>query len=254
MGRSSTFPAVILRSREYGESNRLITLFSADQGILDALLYGGPKSKLKSLAAPYHSGRAWIYYDPVRDSRKLSDFDPESTYPGIRSRLRPSLHAALWAEILIRSRAGGSDFEHSFLLMVNCLKALDALPEDDAPYATFVFLWEYAGLLGLRPDPRACASCAGLIASDGVEYYSIHDGAFLCGDCRSDEDAQGAFIAVPPGVARYLERIALINGTEAMRLRLDEKGRLACQRLVFALARRIAEGELNALETGEGLL
>jgi len=254
MGRSSTFPAVILRSRECGEANRIITLFSADQGIVDALLYGGPKSKLKSLASPYHSGRAWIYYDPVRDSRKVSDFDPESTYPGIRARLRPALHAALWAELLIRSRAGGSDFEHAFLLLVNCLKALDDMDEDDAPYASFVFLWGYSGLLGLRPDPRDCSSCAGQIPADGVEYYSIQEGGFVCGSCRSEEGANGAFIPVPPGVARYLERLSETDVSQALRLRLDEKGRVACQKVAFALARRMAEGELNALETGEGML
>lgn len=257
MGRSSTSPAVVLRSREYGETNRLITLFCADQGIQDAILYGGPKSKLRSLASPYHSGRAWLYYDPVRDSRKLADFDPESTYPGLRSKLRSALNAALWAELLIRTRGGGSDYERTFLLLVDSLKALDAAAEDDAIYATFVFLWRFAGLSGIRPEPGTCASCAGLIAPDGVEYYSVSEGVFLCGECRSEDDG-GAFLAVPPGVSRYLSRIASEDASEdggdAFRLRLDERGRAACRKLAFALARLAAEGELNALEMGEGLL
>lgn len=253
MGRSSSSPAIILRSREYGESNRLITLFCADQGIMDAVLYGGPKSKLRSLASPYHSGRAWLYYDPVRDSRKLADFDPESTYPGLRSKLRASLNAALWAELLIRSRAGGSDYERSFVLLLDCLKALDGLPDEESAYASFVFLWRYSGLSGTRPEIGVCSRCAGLISQDGVEYYSVREGAFFCRACR-EEEGDAAFLSVPPGVSRYLSRIAEGDPGEAFRLRLDSGGKAACRGLCFALAREMAEGGLNALEMGEGLL
>jgi DNA repair protein RecO (recombination protein O) len=252
MGRNESFPAVILRSRALGESNRVITLLGADRGIAEAVLYGGPKSKLKSLAVPYHSGRAWIYFDPVRDSRKLSDFDPESTYPGVREKLSCGMNAALWAELLIRSRAGGSDFEYVFLLTVDCLKALEGLAEEDAVYASFAFIWRYSGLLGLRPDPGTCLSCAGHIRENEVEYYSVREGGFICAECRAEESQAG--IPVPPGVRRYLGRVSELRADEAARLRLDSGGKASCKALVLAMARRMAEGELSVLETGEGML
>ncbi len=252
MARNESFPAIVLRSREQGESNRLITLFSASSGILDVFLFGGPKSKLRSLAAPYHCGRAWVYYDPVRDSRKLSDFDPSDTYPGIREKLKSSMHAALWAELLIRSRAGAGDFEHAFVLLLACLSGLDKLEEEDCAYASYVFLWRYAGLLGSRPQMQSCGICAGHIREDRVEYYSIGQASFLCPDCGAEEGIR--LINIGPGLRRYLERIADLEPSQALRLRLDSEGRRACQALVFALAKEMAQGSLNALDMGEGLL
>ncbi len=251
--RNEVADGVVLRARDSGSGNRVVTLMTGDHGVVEALMYGGGKSKLRSLAAPYHEGRVWIYRDPAKDSAKLTDFDVSDAHEGARSALARSLHAALWAEILIRVRGGGADFHGPYSLLRTCLRALDAMSEEESAYASIVFVWELAALMGQRPDTASCAACPGALSWDGVECFSPREGGFLCRECaaeRSDPAAQ----AVPAGTGRYLARAAAVGPAEALRLRMDPVSLASARRIAWALARGLAEGELNVLRMGEGIL
>lgn len=71
MSRTFTHQALVLQVRSSGESNREAVFLSAEEGILRATVFGGPKSKLRAYVAPFHAGTLWIYRDPVRDYRKI---------------------------------------------------------------------------------------------------------------------------------------------------------------------------------------
>jgi len=251
--RDLRVPCIILRSRDSGAGHRLVSLMTPELGLLEAFMYGGGKSKLRSLASPYHAGMAWLYHDPVRDSYKLSDFDPVSAHEGARASLGASLHASLWAELLIRVRGGGVDFQGPFRILDACLSGLDALPEAEAVYASLVFIWGLAGCMGLRPDPAACMACPGALGWDGVECYSSAEGGFLCRVCAAEAGREG-LQTVPAGAGRYLLGISRLDAAGALRLRMDLISLNAAKRLAWSLARRLAEGELNTLSMGEGIL
>ena len=53
MRSSSTF-ATILALKQSGENNRSVTLLTPQDGIVYATLYGGPKSKFRSLVSPFN--------------------------------------------------------------------------------------------------------------------------------------------------------------------------------------------------------
>ncbi|MDR2078214.1 MAG: recombination protein O N-terminal domain-containing protein, partial [Treponema sp.] len=57
--RLFTYSAIILRVRPSGESNRETWALTAEEGILRATVFGGPKSKLRSHVEPYHRGTLW---------------------------------------------------------------------------------------------------------------------------------------------------------------------------------------------------
>ena len=84
MSRNFSYSVLTLRVRPSGESNREAWFLSAEEGIFKATVFGGPKSRLRSQVAPFHQGRLWIYHDPVKDSRKVTDFDVSSWRPGLR--------------------------------------------------------------------------------------------------------------------------------------------------------------------------
>ncbi|MDR2104051.1 MAG: recombination protein O N-terminal domain-containing protein, partial [Treponema sp.] len=81
MNRSFTYSALVLRVRSSGESNREAFFLTAEEGLIRATVFGGPKSKLRSHVAPFHRGTLWVYHDPIRDSRKVTDFDVQSWRP-----------------------------------------------------------------------------------------------------------------------------------------------------------------------------
>ena len=48
--------ALILSVRNTGENNRIVSYLTKDEGILTSVLYGGPKSKLRSLVSTFNYG------------------------------------------------------------------------------------------------------------------------------------------------------------------------------------------------------
>ncbi|GHV25367.1 hypothetical protein AGMMS4952_02930 [Spirochaetia bacterium] len=152
MARLFTYSALILRVRPSGESNREAWMLTPEEGILRATVFGGPKSKLRAQVEPYHGGALWIYRDPVRDSRKITDFDVQSWKPGIRENYERSTAAAAIAETILAGYGGGGPWEHAFILANASLEALETADEPCCTRIFIHFLWHWTEILGIRPD------------------------------------------------------------------------------------------------------
>jgi DNA repair protein RecO (recombination protein O) len=149
--RLFTYSALILRVRPSGEANREAWILTAEEGLVRATVFGGPKSKLRAHVAPYHRGKLWIYRDPVRDSRKITDFDVHSWKPGIRESYERSSAAAAIAETILEAYGGGGPWEEAFGLADASLGALESADTSGCERAFIYFLWNWAGILGIRP-------------------------------------------------------------------------------------------------------
>ena len=108
--RSASFEALILRSKEVPSGARVATLLSADDGVVEAFVFGGGKSKLRSLASPWHYGRAWIYRDAAKGLVKLTDFDPEREFAAVRGSLEAIAAASFASELMLATSALGGDW------------------------------------------------------------------------------------------------------------------------------------------------
>jgi len=152
MSRSFTYNALTLRVRPSGESNREAWFLTAEEGIVKATVFGGPKSRLRAQVAPFHEGRLWIYHDPVRDSRKVSDFDASSYRPGIRELYERAMAADALAETILASHGGGGGWPESLKLASAVLNALDSADAEASSGLAVYFLWRWAAFLGVKPE------------------------------------------------------------------------------------------------------
>ncbi|WP_010253070.1 DNA repair protein RecO [Treponema primitia] len=172
--RLFTYSALILRVRSSGESNREAWILTAEEGILRATVFGGPKSKLRAHVEPYHRGTLWIYLDPVRDSRKITDFDVLSWKPGIRENYERSAAAAAIAETVLAGYGGGGSWEEAFKLADASFGALETADEPCCARIFIHFLWKWAEILGIQPNldetgTNACEPQENEIPWDTVE-------------------------------------------------------------------------------------
>ena len=152
MPRSFTYNALTLRVKASGESNREAWFLTAEEGIIRAVVYGGPKSRLRALVAPYHEGKLWIYYDPVRDSRKVSDFDVHLYRVGLRELWERAMTAGAVAETILFSQGGGGSWKEAMEL---AKEVIDTLEKADAAACSrlgIYFLWRWACFLGSGPN------------------------------------------------------------------------------------------------------
>ena len=156
--RSFTYQALTLRVKASGESNREAWFLTAEEGLIKATVFGGPKSRLRAGVAPYHEGKLWIYHDPVRDSRKVSDFDVHSYRTGIRELYERTMIAGAVAETILASRGGGCGCDGTMRLAGTVLDALEGADIASARRLGVYFLWHWAQVLGERPELSACVS------------------------------------------------------------------------------------------------
>ncbi|MDR2477332.1 MAG: DNA repair protein RecO [Treponema sp.] len=221
MLRTERYSALILRSRPSGEANRDVWLLSAEAGILRATVFGGPKSRLRAHTAPFHSGQVWIYHDPVKDSRKLNDFDVRSWRPGLRELYERTMAAGAMAETILASHGGGGNWAGALALAEAILDTLESAGEETCLRILLYFFWQWAGFLGLQPDLNRCASCGNMLASGSPVWYSPQDSGMLCAACSGEYDR--ALLPVNPGCRHWLETISRLAPRQLDRYTMDSK-------------------------------
>jgi DNA repair protein RecO (recombination protein O) len=213
MARNFTYTALVLRVRPSGDSNREVTFLTAEEGLIRATVFGGPKSKLRAHAALYHGGKLWIYRDPVKAFMKVTDFDVQVWRPGIRELYERTMAASAVADTVLAAQGGGGGWEEALSLTESALDALEVADEATCRRVVIRFLWDWAEILGQRPDIDRCASCACEARGDGLLWYSLRDGTAVCPSCAAlpaeKPGPEGTwetagYLPVGPGVRRWL--------------------------------------------------
>jgi len=152
MNRFLNFPALVLLVREQGESNREAYFLSAEEGIIRAVLYGGAKSKLRSYISPFHYGVVYLYFNPVRESYKVSDFDVQKWRPGLREDFDRAVRASALCETVLAGKGGGCNWPEALDFANASLDALENADKKLSERIILHFLWNWAEILGVRPE------------------------------------------------------------------------------------------------------
>jgi DNA repair protein RecO (recombination protein O) len=245
--RNLVYEALALHARESPGGSRILSLMTAESGLVDVFVFGGPKSKLRSLAAPYAAGRAFVYLDPVKDFQKLSDFEVRDSFPSLRDDLDRLWSAGLAAELLMKTSGGGGDFPLVLDLALHCLAALDACPAGGSEPSLILFLWRFVELLGIGPDPTSCSSCGAALRPSLGGAYSFALEGFLCPSCAIKAER---ILPLGTGALRWLTRSLRLSYIDASRLVILPDTLATLKTLLFGLARNASDSPLASLETG----
>jgi DNA repair protein RecO (recombination protein O) len=224
MSRNLTCQALTLRVRPSGESNREAWFLTAEQGLLKATVYGGPKSRLRAYVAPFHEGKLWIYHDPVRDSNKVSDFDVQSYRQGIRELWERAMAADAVAETILSSQGGGGNWPIALRLAGAVLDAINTAAEKVCPRLAVYFFWHWARILGVRPDLSSCSSCSCEVRREDVLWYFVRKEAFYCEKCAREKRADNtdSLLRFGAGARLWLKEIESLPPAALERVMPDD--------------------------------
>ena len=222
--RNALYSALVLRSRPSGEANNEVNLLTAEEGILRATVFGGPKSKLRSHSAPYNSGRVWIYRDPAKDYSKISDFDVQSWRPGLRELYERTMAAGGVAETILSSHGGGGDWDSALKIAVSTLDALENANEELCERLLVHFLWRWAEFLGIQPHLDFCAACEDTAVPETL-WFSARENSILCANClpASSSASMPNLMRLNPGSRRWLAAVGLLEPSHLHRYSMDKR-------------------------------
>jgi len=258
MNRSSASPAIVLNLKALGENNSQVTLLTPENGIIYATLYGGPKSKLRSLVSQWNSGTVWLYENPEKNQTKISDFEVKNYHSTFSENLFKMYAASLAAELAIKTRCAGSNKE-AFTIISGFFDGMELCNEEQSRVGLIRFLWRFIELLGIQPEPHICGSCGKSFletrfAPDSVSYYNSSSNSFICSECQNHDFNENTFLPVKESAIQYLSAVTFLTPAEVRKLQIDKEAYNQLKQLVFFLIETNLEQKLNTIEIGVGIL
>lgn len=172
--------AVNLKSSDYAESDKTLTLFSYENGLVFARAKGVKKAraKLKHAVGPFCFGEYVLCES--KSGFILCGFEHKEFFYSIREDLEKYYTASAFAEYCILFVQQNQPERALFKLLLNCLNALcyaDAKPKNLLLY----FLTNALKCSGYNIDYQNCTVCGGVI--EKCTLVDLSGGGFLCNNC-----------------------------------------------------------------------
>ena len=176
-------PGVVLRTRDLGEYDRLVTLYTRDLGRITAVAQGARRVRSRFGAALelFTLGEAVGYERPGRDLLRLDHFDIHRSFRALREDLERLGQGARMVEAILRLTGERDAQPACFALLLRAFRALESGPPARVQLAFTLGLLD---LLGHRPRLDRCAGCGRLLGTVGVTFDPDRGGV-ACDGCRA---------------------------------------------------------------------
>lgn len=183
--------AVVLRTVDHGESDRVVTLLARGHGKLAAFARAARASRKRFGGAlePFTLVSAELSGRGGGDRLlRLDSVSPERAFHAIRGDLARIACAAYAVELARELTRDHEPHDELFDLLVDYLSRLDEAPSRPAMLRAF----ELAALsaTGFQPRLDACARCGAALPS-GAVTFSAPDGGPLCQRCATQAEPGG---------------------------------------------------------------
>lgn len=223
--------ALILRSVEFGESDRILHLLVPEIGRLSAIAKGARRS-VKRFAGTLDIFNHVSVQAECRPTASLARLDQAKLiepFAALRVDAGRFALGCYLLELFDRLAPEGgveADTRRLFSFAVGALRAL-TIRVPDTRLRTLLEL-RALDALGLRPELERCVRCATVLGGGAPIGFHVADGGVVCDRCAT---LGGEVIRVHPGTLRALER--------GLRFDLDQLDHLVISRASLAEARHL---------------
>jgi DNA repair protein RecO (recombination protein O) len=136
MSKIYSVEALVLRARDYGEADKILTLYTKEQGKVSAIAKGArkPKSRLRGGVQLFSHSRIVLYRGPSLDTVTLAE--TVQAFAPLREDLTFLSYASYLVELLDCAVPEREPHEGIFHLAINCL---ELFPEKDPELVARLF-------------------------------------------------------------------------------------------------------------------
>lgn len=205
--------AIVIRTVDYKDNDRMLTLLTRDYGRMSAKIRGAkkPASKLFAAASLFCCGEYSFYEKHARYGVKSCTI--RKTFFNLQSDYDAYAAACFIADAVDKVAQEDDDASSLFVLTANALYALDTGLASTALVLCY-FLQRLLYIEGVYPSLGACAHCG---AQQGLVRFSAQHGGVLCGAC-----AAGGGTDINPAFLDALRRLAHTSSKDLNTLSMDE--------------------------------
>jgi DNA repair protein RecO (recombination protein O) len=204
MTRERTFrsEAIVLKRTDFGEADRLLTLYSRERGKIKAVAKGARKPQSRKTGHVELFMRTNFLFAQGRDLAIITQAEMVEAYPALRDDLVRTTYAAYVMELLDRFTVEDDRHVGIYNLMSDALYWLaDA---DELMLAVRFYELRLLSQTGFQPQLFRCVSCGEPI-EEKDQFFSAELGGLLCPECRKSDRRALPITAVAVKVLRYLQ-------------------------------------------------
>lgn len=147
--------AIILKRRDFGEADRILTIFTPDRGKLDVIAKGARKPTSTKTGHVELFTRTDMLIHKGRDLDIVAQAEMNRPYMGVREDLVRGAYASYAAELLDRFTGEADEgYEELFALLDETIERLCV--DNDPRLAVRYFEMQLLDLVGFRPELTEC--------------------------------------------------------------------------------------------------
>lgn len=234
--------AIVLTRHDYGEADRILTLYTPAYGKIRAIAKGArrPKSKL----GPHldYFGRVALHLSRGRDLDVITSAELLEPHARLRVDIDAFGHASYYAELIRHLTQDRQENRRLYDLLMRSLTVLD----DGIEPWTVTRHFELALLsaLGYQPELLQCVHCRNDVAAER-NYFSAKLGGVICSTCRS---ADPSSTPISLNAQKYLRQLVRQGLPGVIRLRPNDDERYEIERTIGDYLRFVAERDFSSLK------
>lgn len=211
--------ALVLKSVDYKDNDKILTLYSLEKGKITAGIKGVKKSgaKLKFASEPF----AFCEYVLAKKGDRYTVIGAsyiESFY-NLRLNMLKYYVSSVILEAMSLLVSEGEQDPRLFSLLINSVKAINY--QNDELKTLSAFLLEFTSILGYKIENFNCSQCGDTIS--GRVFFAPQNAEFFCLNCRSEfatEITSETYLNLTVIVNKTIEEIRFIPLTERAQIKL----------------------------------
>ena len=232
--------AVVLKTDDFRDANRVITLFTKEFGKLEANAYGcrRARSPLSGALQMFNHISAELTRSPKVDT--IREADIINFYDALTTDLERLAYASLFFEIINRMTFPRQQELETFDLLT---KALPVLSKRNPKVAALIGACQFMETSGVQLNFERCVHCGILIEGDAA--ISLLDGGAVCFDCIDKaQDTQ----PYPEALRKTFETMLGFDWQDETRLSFNSRQLNAAENFFIEYVQSVVGGSLRSVQ------
>lgn len=229
--------AIVLAVRNWGEADRIVTLFSKEYGKIEAVAYGArrPRSALAASAQLFTQAEMTLAQGRRIDTLKQCHI--VRPFRTLREDLTRMAYGSFLTEVCEKLTMEGEADEALYARMIVLLTMMETRNPRLTSLAGAIQLLKHGGF---GPITERCGACGGALGED--TYFESTLGGLVCSACRQQTSG-----AVRQSMRDFLAWLETLGSQEVEAFRVSGRDLVDTERIILAYLNDIVDRPLKSL-------
>ncbi|SIS36825.1 DNA repair protein RecO [Salimicrobium flavidum] len=170
---------LIIRTRDYGETHKIVTLWTREKGKISVVARGAkkPKSRMSSVTQPFIYGNFLIYMGKGMGS--MSQGEVIDSFRSVREDIMKAGYSSFACELADKLVDEKEPDPFLFQQLLTTITYIDEGRDPDI--VTMIFELKIYQKAGFAPILSRCINCGN---KEGPYAFSVAEGGYLCQRCK----------------------------------------------------------------------